>query len=299
MGMRNTRLYLLLLALPFIGLVFIFNYVPLFGWIYAFFDYKPGIPLSNSPFVGFKYFELAFHEGSDLWKVMRNTLVLSLLTVVTTPLPVIFAIFLNEIRSPRFRKLVQTMTTIPNFISWILVFSIFFTFFSVDGGVVNSLLLKWGWIQEPTNLLANDKWAWIFQTIITVWKTVGFSAIIYIAAMAGIDPELYQAAKVDGAGRFSIIWNVTVPGLLPTFFVMLMLAISNMLSNGFEQYYVFYNSLVSDRLQVLDYYVYKIGLLNNDYSFSTALGVFKTVISILLLFIVNGLSKRLRGQSII
>ncbi|WP_227013643.1 ABC transporter permease [Paenibacillus psychroresistens] len=297
--MRNTRLYLLLLALPFIGLVFIFNYVPLFGWIYAFFDYKPGIPLSNSPFVGFKYFELAFHEGSDLWKVMRNTLVLSLLTVVTTPLPVIFAIFLNEIRSPRFRKLVQTMTTIPNFISWILVFSIFFTFFSVDGGVVNSLLLKWGWIQEPTNLLANDKWAWIFQTIITVWKTVGFSAIIYIAAMAGIDPELYQAAKVDGAGRFSIIWNVTVPGLLPTFFVMLMLAISNMLSNGFEQYYVFYNSLVSDRLQVLDYYVYKIGLLNNDYSFSTALGVFKTVISILLLFIVNGLSKRLRGQSII
>jgi ABC-type polysaccharide transport system permease subunit len=284
---------------PLISLVFLFAYAPLFGWSYAFFDYKPGIRLAQSEFVGLKYFKLAFSQGSELLTVMRNTLVLSFLGLATTPIPVVLAILITEMSSSGYRKAVQTATTLPHFISWVLVYAVFFSVFSLEDGIVNELLQRFGLARKPINVLANERIVWFFQTSVTLWKNMGWSAIIYIAAATGINPELYEAAKVDGAGRFRRIVHITVPGILPTYMVILIIRIGFLLTNGFEQYYVFYNALVHDKIQVLDYYVYRIGVALNDFAFGTALSMFKSMISITLFFGVNLLSKKATGKAII
>lgn len=300
MRIINNRMKLFLLALPFVLLVFVFNYIPLFGWVFSFFDYKPGIPLTDSEFVGLKYFALAFESGGgELLRVLTNTLVISFLGILVSPLNVIFAVLLNEIRLKSFKKVVQTLTTLPNFISWVLVYAIFFVFFSVNDGFVNQALLKLGFIDTATNMLGNNGAVWFFQTFVSVWKSLGWGAIIYLAAITSIDPELYDAAEVDGAGRYRKIVHITVPGILPTYLVMLLLSASNMLSNGFEQFYVFYNPQVAENIEVLDYYLYRIGILGSDFSYSTALGMFKSVISIAILFTVNWIAKKVRGESLI
>lgn len=297
--MRKPFFRLLLMALPFMILIIVFNYIPLMGWIYAFFDYKPGLKLYQSHFVGMKYFLLALSGGSELLTVLRNTLVLSFLNILTSPLPVIFAILLSETPRRRFRKFVQTVTTLPNFISWVLVFMLSFTFFSVDDGFVNNILLKLKIVEIPINFLAIEGLVWPFQTAINVWKTLGWSAIIYLAAITSIDQELYDAAKVDGTGRFRSILHITIPGIMPTFTVILLLQVGNMLTNGFDQYFVFYNPMVHNSIQVLDLYLYRMGIVLYDYSYSTALGMFKTIVSVILLFFVNFVSKKVRGDSII
>jgi ABC-type polysaccharide transport system permease subunit len=289
---------LLLMALPCFLLVIAFSYVPLFGWAYAFVDYKPGLSLQSSPFVGLKFFELAWND-SDLIRVLRNTFAISLLGVIVSPLAVFFAILLHDMPGRAVRKFVQTVTTLPYFISWILVYSIFFIFFSVDEGFVNVLLYKLGWIEEYRNILGDNGAVWYFQTAVGIWKGLGFSAIIYLAAIAGIDPELHDAANVDGAGRFQRMWHITLPGIAPTYINLLLLSIGAFLSNGLDQYFVFYNPLVHDRIEVLDLFVYRIGIRQNDYSFSTAIGISKTLVSLVLLFTANAIAKRLRGQSII
>jgi putative aldouronate transport system permease protein len=288
---------LFLLALPFVFLILAFAYVPLFGWIYAFFDYKVGLPLDQSPFIGFAKFTMIFTNFSEFLRVLRNTLVMSLLAIISTPLPAIFAIMLNEIKSPLFKKFVQTTTTLPNFISYILVFSLFFSVFSYDG-LFNSILKSLGFSIPPIGVLGNNQATWLFQWFVSIWKNLGWTSIIYLAAIAGIDLELYDAAKVDGASNIQKIMHVTVPGMFSTFLVLFLLQISNILNNGFDQYFVFYNPLVADRIEVLDYYIFKIGILANDYSMATALGILKTLISVLLLFVANTVSKRLRGESI-
>lgn len=292
---------LLALAVPFVAFVFVFSYLPLFGWIYAFFDYRPGVPLSQTPFVGWKYFAMAlnFRGGSELLQVLIDTFALSFLGLFFSPLPAIFAIFLSEMNSSGFKKIIQTTTTLPNFISWILVYSICYATFSINDGFLNQLLLAAHLISQPINPMADPKIAWFFQTGIGIWKTLGFNAIIYLAAVGGIDMELYDAASVDGASRFQRIWHITVPGLIPTYIVLLLLAVSNILTNGFDQYYVFMNAMVRTKLQVFDYYVYRVGIGLNEYSMSTALGIFKSIVSITLLFTVNQFSKRVRGESII
>lgn len=294
-GKESRQLFLA--ALPFVCFVFAFSYVPLFGWLYAFSDYRTGMSLFDINFVGMQHFQTIWNNRRELFRVLRNTFVLSMLGLLFSPLPAVFAIMINEIRSKKIRKLVQTVTTLPNFISWIVVFTLAFAMFSTDG-MVNGVLRKSG-VETPFNLLGNAKAAWIFQWALGTWKSLGWNAIIYIAAIAGIDTELYDAADVDGAGRLQKIIHVTIPGLYSTYFVLLLLAISNILSNGFDQYFVFYNPLTADKLEVLDYYVYKIGVLTNDYPQSISLGMFKTVVSVTLLFGANRLSKRLRGESIV
>lgn len=286
-----------LAALPFLILVFAFAYVPLMGWAYAFFDYRPGMSLFDCNFVGLKTFTKIWANKAELIRVMRNTLAMSGICITTMPLAVIFAIMLNEIKNSKFRKLVQTTTTLPNFISWIVVFTLAFAMFSTDGMVAG--VFKALGKESTINLLGDNKHAWMFQWALATWKSLGWSAIIYIASIAGIDSELYDAAHVDGANRMQTIRHITVPGLYATFFVQLLLAISNMLSNGFEQYFVFYNPLTADKIEVLDYYVFKIGVLTNDYPQSIALGMAKTIISVVLLFSANQLSKKIRGESIV
>lgn len=291
----------LLLAVPFLIYVFAFSYVPLVGWIYSVFDYKIGqkfLDFGSMVFVGLSNFQKLFTERSEVLRVLRNTLALSALGLLATPVPVVFAIMFNEIKNSKFKKIVQTATTLPNFISWIIVYGVAFAFFSVNG-FVSVLMQKIG-IQPPVmGILGDVDHTWVLQWILGIWKSFGWSAIIYIAAITGIDSELYDAAKVDGANKIQSILHITIPGIMPTYVVMFLLAVSNILSNGFDQYFMFYNPMVADKIEVLDYYVYKVGFYINDYSYSITLGMLKSILGIVLLFTANALSKKIRGESIV
>lgn len=294
---KKERLVLTLFAVPFVIFVFAFSYIPLFGWILAFINYKPGLKIWNCDFKGLYYFKMILQD----WKmpsVLKNTLGMSFLGLLCSPLPAVFAIFLSELKFVRFKKFVQTITTVPNFVSWVIIYALSYALFSSDG-VVNQVMLNLGLVDKTANMLGNGKAVWFFQTALGVWKSLGWNAIIYFAAIAGIDSELYDAASVDGAGRFHRILHITIPGISSTFFVLLLLQISNMLALGIDQYLAFYNSMVADKITVLDLYVYRLGLVTQDYSYATAVGIFKTVISIILLFSANGLSKKLRGESLV
>jgi len=290
--------YLFLLAVPFIVWIFVFCYLPIFGWSFAFVDYIPGVSIFKQAFVGFKYFAQMFMPGSNFLQSMRDTLVLSFLGLITSFFPLIFALLLAEVKNRKMSRVIQTVSSIPNFISWILVFSFAFAFFS-NGGVINTLLINLGIIKTPTSILSNSSAAWYFQTALGIWKGLGWGAILYIAALAGVDQQLYEAADIDGAGRFKKAIHVSLPGMMPTYAVLLLLGISNMLSNGFDQYFVFGNPMVADRLRVLDVFVYQQGIAGTRYSFSVAVGIFKSVVSILLLFTANRAMKKITGQSII
>jgi putative aldouronate transport system permease protein len=210
----------------------------------------------------------------------------------------VFAIFLSEIKNSRFRRFVQTFTTIPNFISWVLVFAIAFSIFSTDG-FISSLMINLGIWDQGKNFLMSSDYVWLKMLMWGLWKGLGWSAIIYIAGISGIDQQLYEAATVDGAGRFQRMWHVTVPGLLPTFYVLLLMSIAGILSNGMDQYLVFENSTITTDIMVLDLYVYKMGIVNGAIPFSTAVGMLKSVVSVILLFTANNVSKLIRGETIV
>ena len=296
---ENQRLRLFLLALPFVVFVFMFAYVPLAGWVTAFYHYRPGIPLSRSEFVGWDNFRLitTFYRPQVVG-VLRNTIVFAVLGLLSSPIPMFFAIFLNELGSIKFKRFVQTVTTLPNFISWVIIFSLAFALFR-EAGPVNDMLLSLGWIESPTMLLGNADAVYIFQTMLGWWRHTGWGAIIYIAAIAGIDGELYDAASVDGAGRWGRIRHITIPGLMPTYLVLLLLSIGNLLSVGFEQQLVFMNSMVISRLDIIDTFVFRVGLQNHDFSFATVVGMLRTIISIILLFSANAVVKKVRGHGLI
>ncbi len=292
---------LFLYIVPFLILSFAFSYFPLHGWIYAFFDYKPPLKLAQCEFVGFKWFQMLFANPtqiSQLMKVMKNTFAMSGLTLATSFLPVIFAIFLSEIKSKWFRNFVQAFTTVPNFISWVMVFSVAFSLFS-NTGMVNTLLMGAGIITTPIKFLDGDTHTWLSMLLWYTWKGLGWGSIMYLAAIAGVDQELYEAARVDGANRYKLMRHITLPALLPTFFVLLMLSVANFLNNGLDQYYVFQNSFNKEHIQVLDLYVYNVGMTGRSPSLATAIGMLKSLVSITLLFIVNFVSKKVRGESII
>ena len=302
----SPKYRLFLMALPFIVLVFLFNYLPLWGWIYAFFDYKPGLKLSECVYRGVYFFAIMFNgkiNSIETLRVMKNTFGISLLGYLTTPLPVFFAIFLLEIRTNWYKKLVQTLTTLPNFLSWILVYAFAFAMFSTDDGFLNRLLMNLKLIDHPVNYLVSSQHVWLTQTAYSVWKGLGWSAIIYLAAIVAIEKELYEAAKADGAGRFTCIWHITIPGILPTYFVLLLLSIASFLNNGIGQYYTFSNSMNKDTIEVLDLYVYNIGIKHGaegfNYSFATAIGILKSLVSVVLLLTANVLAKKVRGEKII
>lgn len=304
---KKTRLIdqggfrLWLLSVPFLILIFLFSYLPLYGWIYALFDYKPGRALLDCEFVGLENFTRMFADKyafQDIVRVLKNTLGMSLIGIVTSGLPMIFAVFLAEIKNKPYRKAVQTLTTIPNFISWVLVYSVAYAMFSVNDGFVNRLLIELGVIDEGINFLASDDHVWLSMWLWGTWKGLGWSAIMYIAALTGIDQSQYEAAAVDGAGRMQKILHITIPGLLPTYFVLLLLSIANLVNNGMEQYFVFQNAMNKEYIEVLDLYVYNQGMIGINYSYSTAVSILKSIVSVTLLFVANLGSKLTRGESI-
>ena len=288
---------LLYYALPFMIIVLLFNYIPIFGWIYAFFDYIPGVKLNDSEFVGLEYFKLIFTDA-NVWRSLTNTFVFAILGILFSPLPMFFAILLNEVKNGPVRKIVQTFTTLPNFISWVIIFSLAFTLFSSDG-LITTMLLKIGIGTEGQNLLGNGNAVYIFQSLLGLWKGLGWSSIIYLAAIAGIDQEQYEAARVDGAGYFRCAIHITMPAMIGTFVVLFILNIGNFLNTGYEQYLLFKNSMTADNIEVLDLYAYRIGLENMDYSYGVAISIIKSVVSVILVTFANLVAKKARGSAVV
>ena len=297
----ESKYKLFLMFLPFAALTFVFSYLPLFGWRYAFFDYTSGGTLSKDNFVGFKWFTMLFENAAtrnDIIRVLRNTLAMSGLGLATSWCAMAFAIFLSEIKSTKVRRFVQTFTTIPNFISWVLVYAIAIAIFASDG-FISSMMVNSGAWQEGKNMLMGSSHIWLKMLAWGMWKGIGWSAIIYIAGIAGIDQQLYEAATVDGAGRFQKMWHITVPGLIPTFMVLLLMSVAGILNNGMDQYLVFENATNTNVITVLDLYVYKLGIVNGSIPLSTMVGMVKSVVSVVLLFSANAISKLVRGESIV
>lgn len=299
----EAPLQLFLMILPFLILVFLFSYLPLWGWRYAFFDYNAGDTLSMDAWVGWKWFKAPFENPAtrnDILRVLRNTLAMSGLGIATSWLPMIFAIFLSEIKNQTSKKLIQTLTTVPNFISWVLVYAIAFCIFGTEG-FISSLMVNSGLWERGKNMLMGDHFIWLKMWLWGTWKGLGWSAIMYIAAISGIDQQLYEAATVDGAGRFQKMWHITLPELFPTYIVLLILSVSNLLSNGMDQYLVFKNPTNKNPIEVLDLYVYQLSFgqtSNSNIPFSTVVSMFKSLVSVVLLFITNRISKWIRGSSI-
>ncbi len=295
---KSFRLFLY--VLPGILFIILFKYAPLWGWSYAFFQYKPGKDLFDCTFVGWDNFTTLFENvvmRNNLFRVLKNTFGIHLLGYVFSPLPMIFAITLCEMKSKRFQKLTQTLTTLPHFVSWVIMFSLTFTLFSKNG-FINNQLMEHGIIEKSINILTTDKHVWLTQVLLQQWKGLGWGAIVYFAAIAGIDPQLYEAAMVDGAGRFRRIWHITVPHLIPTYFVLMVIGIGNFLNTGVDQYIAFGNALNKETIEVLDLYVYNLGIGSGQISFSVAVGIMKSVVALILFSSSNIVSKKIRGESI-
>lgn len=289
---------LFLYVLPCLIFIFIFKYLPLWGWSYAFFQYKPGRSLFDCAFVGLQNFTALFGNPimrDNLLRVLRNTFGIQLLNYLLMPVPMLFAIFLSEIKSTKFQKAVQTLTTLPHFISWVIMFSLATSLFG-NSGVVNSVLARFG--AEGINILTTNSHVWLIQALLGLWKSLGWSAIIYFAAITGLDQEVYEAAMVDGASRWQKIRYITIPLLIPTFFVLLIMGIGNFLNSGIDQFLAFGNAMNKEYIEVLDLYVYNLGIGNGQISFSVAVGMMKSLVAVVLFACANFASKKIRGTSV-
>ncbi len=291
---KRKRWDLFFLALPFMILVLLFAYIPLAGWYFAFIEYRVGKPILECTFVGFDNFVRLFQTGAFI-RALKNTVIYSSAKYIMLICPMIFAILFNEIQNTRFRKVVQTMTTLPHFISWVIVYGLVYALFTTEGPV-NQLLAMFGTKQ---NLLMDRDATYIFQSLLYLWKVLGWNSIIYVAAIAGIDQQLYEAATIDGAGHFRCALHVTLPGILPTFVVLMLLGVADFVNNGLDQYYVFQNAFTYNNLETLEMYTYKQGMKLMDYSYATAVGILKSGVSITLLFVTNAFAKKVRGNAIV
>jgi putative aldouronate transport system permease protein len=291
---RYWQLYLIML--PALLYFVIFRYIPMANAVLAFKDYSLVLGIWGSPWVGFKYFQM-FFNNPVFWTLMRNTLGLSLYAlIVGFPIPILLAIFLNEIKDGIFKRTVQMVTYAPYFISIVIMVSMLIQLFSPRLGIVNIVLAKFG--LEQINFLGMPK---LFPSIFVwsgVWQYSGYSAIIYLAALAGVDPQLYEAAKIDGASRIQKILNIDLPGIMPVVVILLILNVGSLLGVGFEKVYLLQNPLNLETSEVIATYVYKIGLLNSNFSFATAVGLFNSVVNMTLLVIVNFFAKRVSETSL-
>ena len=294
-----NRFKLFLYILPPLVIVIVFHYAPIWGWSFAFFQYKPGKALLDCKYIGLENFKALFGNAvmrKNLLRVLTNTFGIHALGYLFTPLPMLFAILLSELRGNKFRKAVQTITTLPNFISWVILYSLARGLFGTNG-LVNGLLAELG-AEARVNILNSSDHVWLTQVLLQQWKSLGYSSIIYFAAIAGLDQEITEAAMVDGAGRYKRIWYITIPQLLPTYFVLLIMSIGNFLNTGVDQYLTFGNALNKSSIEVLDLYVYNLGIGSGQISFSVAVGMMKSAVAFILFFTANRVSRQVRGVSV-
>ncbi|WP_223285109.1 ABC transporter permease [Paenibacillus sp. PL91] len=290
------------MVLPGFICLILFSYIPMYGVIIAFKEFDIFQGIGASPWVGFYHFNL-FFESPELNMVMRNTIIISTLKLVLIfPAPIMLALLLNEIRHNGFKRFIQTATYLPHFISWVIVSGLVFSLLSVESGSLNYLLEKLGIIDKPINWLSLPKYFYSILLSASMWKEIGFSSIVYLAAIAGINPSLYEAAEIDGAGRFRKMFSVTLPCIAPVVIIFLILSIGNLLSAGFEDILTLTNNgkngTLTNVAEVLDTYVYRVGLSEQRYSFATAVGLFKSIINIVLLVAANTIAKRVGGNSL-
>lgn len=295
--LKNQR-QLQIMALLGVAWLIVFCYLPMYGIVIAFKDFHIAKPIADAPWVGFEYFK-EFLQDEYFWQVMKNTLGISALKLlIAFPLPIVFALMLNELTSVKFKKFVQTVSYLPHFLSWVILGGIMLTWFS-DTGILSDILLKLGLIDDPTHFLATEDHFWTIAVWSEVWKELGWSAIIYIAAMTNINPELYEAAMVDGAGRFRRMWNITLPCIMPTIALFFVLAVGNILNSNFDQILVLRNSLNAGAADVIDVFVYQTGIREGRFEYATAIGLFKAIIAFGLLYGANMFNKKVTGNSII
>lgn len=291
---RDRWLYLMLL--PGIVYFILFKYFPMWGVLIAFKNYQPFLGFWNSEWVGLKHFIRFFSEPTFVM-LFRNTVVLAIYNLFFFfPLPIIVALMLNEIRKEFFKRFVQTLIYIPHFFSWVVVVGIFYILFTVEGGAVNELIVQMG--GEKINFLISADW---FRTMImseVIWKETGWGTIIFLAALAGVDPGLYEAAKIDGAGRIRQLWHITLPAIRSTIIILLILRLGDFLDTGFEQIILMINALNREVGEVFDTYVYTIGINQGQFSYSTAVGLFKSIIGLILVLATNALAKKAGEEGI-
>ncbi|MBE5978770.1 MAG: sugar ABC transporter permease [Paenibacillaceae bacterium] len=282
---------LLLLSAGYVIYGFIFCYLPLAGWLMAFENYKPKAGFFHSEFIGLAKFRQLFLDDGFI-HVIRNTLAMGVINLVTTMVTaIVFAILLNEVKSQGGKKVVQTISYLPHFLSWIIVTGILHDALS-GTGIVNDLLVRFQLLKEPLNFFAYPKYFWWIVAFANVWKETGWNAIIYLASITAIDTSLYEAAAIDGAGRWARIKYITLPGIKPTMIILLLINSGNVLNAGLEVQYLLGNGLVQSVSQTIDIYVLKWGISQGDYSLGTAAGIFKSVVSITIVLIANEMAKR-------
>ena len=300
LGVRvKKQKYVLLMMAPGLLHIFIFGTIPLAGLWMAFTKFKIGKSLFKGEFVGLKNFLRLFQGTADVGYLLRNTLIINIVSIILgTICAVGFAILLKELPSKRFSKLVQTVSFFPYFVSWIIAYSVVAALFSMNTGAINIILINLGIIKKGFNFLGQEKYAYGLTIVLNIWKDIGYSAVLYIAAMGGINPELYEAAAIDGAGRFGRIWHITMPGLIPTLSILLILSVGSILGSSLDYFFVFTNTSNWRRMETFSYYIYDRGLRQGDISYATAVGILLSIVSIILLSIANRASAKLTKTSI-
>lgn len=283
---------LLMMSVPFVLIVVLFSYGPLWGWIMAFQKYKVAKGLWGSPFIGFDNFKLLF-EDPQFFNALRNTVVMGGLNLAVGFVGAIaLALLLNEIRNRFFKRTIQTITYIPHFVSWVVIANIFSTLLSPDSGVINALLMKLHIIDEPLYFMGKPEWFWWIHTIASFWKELGWNTIIYLAVLAGLNPEHYEAAEVDGAKRWHKMRYISIPGLMPTAVLLLIMSVGWIIQSGYESQFLLGNPVVIERSEVLDLYALKYSTSVGDYSYGVAVSMFKSVVSIIMVVAVNFIAYR-------
>jgi putative aldouronate transport system permease protein len=287
--------YVYLMAVPILAYYIIFCYIPMYGVSIAFQDFSVKLGYFKSPWVGFKYFK-EFFNSYYFWRLLKNTLLLNIYDLICGfPAPIILALLLNEVKNKWFKSTVQTISYLPHFISMVVICGMILDFTATDG-LINTILSYFG--VTPSNLMVKPE---LFRTIYIgsgIWQGVGWGSIIYLAALAGIDPQLYEAATIDGAGRWRQLWSVTIPGIAPTIIILLILRLGSMMSVGFEKIILLYNPMTYETADVISTFVYRKGLIDSDYSYSTAVGLFNSAISFVLIILANKFSRKFSETSL-
>ncbi|WP_169056713.1 ABC transporter permease [Bacillus pumilus] len=291
-----SQKFLYLMILPGLIYFLVFKYVPMWGLIIAFQDYQPFLGILGSEWVGFKHFIRLFIEPT-FFILLKNTLILFAMNVVIFfPIPILLALLLNEVRLALFKKFVQTMIYIPHFMSWVIVVSLSFVLLTVDGGLINELIAFFG--GEKINFLLSQEWFRPMYILQVIWREAGWSTIIYLAAITAVDPQLYEAAKMDGAGRLRQMWHITLPAIKSVIVVLLILKIGDTLELGFEHVYLLLNATNREVAEIFDTYVYTAGLKQGQFSYSTAVGLFKAAVGLILVMLANRLAKKFGEEGI-
>jgi len=291
---KNRAIYLMILP----GLLFfvVFKYIPMGGLVIAFQDYQPYNGIMKSEWVGLAHFERLFSDP-DFFMILGNTLLLFFLNLAFYfPVPIILALMLNEVRVAAFKRIVQTIVYIPHFMSWVIIVSISFVMLSMDRGIINELLAMMGF--DKINFLMSTEWFRPMYVLQIIWREAGWGTIIYLAAMAAIDPGLYEASRIDGASRLRQIWHITLPSIRSVIVVLLILKIGDVLELGFEHIYLLLNSMNREVAEIFDTYVYTAGLRQGQFSYSAAVGFFKSIVGLVLVMLANWLSKKAGEEGI-